>query len=241
MKAMWSVFACGLLCIGGTAVAEDSASAAYAVICSNNSKETTPIIGRELGDSRVLSRDSHDGTQRSEDIILSTQPNSILWQTKCPVLLTKNYTLAGADAVACRYNEFFGTNSTLTITHLVGGRYSFVVQNLLSTKNRVLVGIAEARWPKDNSGGTHTHWLASTHSNHAGYEFYIYLEENRTNDYPGHKAYRIEAFAPDQCNDHKPDNSICPKTGCEAPLLPIVPLLILQTDTGGGNEPPGIP
>lgn len=180
--------------------------------------------------------------------IFSLKADSRAWQTDCPVPLTLSVPQSSVD---CHADTVLPRPAVLTLTHISGTEtYNMTIAPPAGqpgvTIQRVLQPVLSPVEPRQN-----VTWLTGAADAALDADLYVYLRDT-TGESGGrpHKNYVVEVFAKGEqhCDAHRPHLSTCKsddfpeRAECTTGLgqRQGVQVGIKQTDTGTGNEPPGL-
>lgn len=205
---------------------------------------TVPLPATAIGEGNRLRRSGEPDLLS----ILSLKADSRAWETKCPVPLAfRPY----AEVPGCHVENLLPRPSRVSIRHIANSdRYSLRIEPMPghsgSTLERTLSPVSA---PADDR--KHVTWLVGPADRHMAADLYVHMADTRASaDGTAHKRYVVEVFARGEknCDAHLPHLSTCrsPDFPTREPCDDRLPTRAesgfgsRQTDTGTGNEPPGL-
>lgn len=205
---------------------------------------TVPLPATAIGAGNQLHRSGEPDLLA----ILSLKADSRAWETKCPVPLDyRPY----AEVPGCHVEDVLPRPAQLSIRHVADtDRYTLKIEPLPGHPGKTIERtLSPVLAPADDR--KHVTWLVGPADEYLAADLYVHMADTRASaDGAAHKRYVVEAFARGEknCDAHLPHLSTCrsqdfpARDPCksELPLRAESGFGTRQTDTGTGNEPPGL-
>ncbi|MDX2299321.1 MAG: hypothetical protein NW204_06310 [Xanthomonadaceae bacterium] len=192
--------------------------------------------------------------------IIATRHEDYLWGAECPVFLNPIYNNEKRTNGLCAPRNVFMNNSKITLDHVGDGRYRLVISHAVVVRSgrRQKIDYVRQMKAEHNPHNENEYvWLKSKKKLFSNMDFYVFLPDMRLfsdgleGGFP--KYYVIEAFdrSDSGCKSHLPSKDtlcavndsrpVCGKfssSDSNSSNRGLVKIRTLQTDTGGGHEPP---